>query len=129
MPGGDRTGPAGVGPMTGRRAGYCAGFSTPGYANQVYGWGWGIGRRGGGRGHRNWFYATGLPRWQRHFGWYPAPYGNEPFASGYQYPSQEPGMTKEAEIDALKEQAAYLEDTLRDVRKRMEALEKKESSE
>ena len=33
MPRGDRTGPAGMGPMTGRAAGYCAGYSTPGYMN------------------------------------------------------------------------------------------------
>ena len=32
MPGGDRTGPMGQGPMTGRGAGYCAGFGMPGYA-------------------------------------------------------------------------------------------------
>jgi len=33
MPGGDRTGPAGMGPMTGRAAGYCAGYPVPGYMN------------------------------------------------------------------------------------------------
>lgn len=27
MPGGDRTGPLGMGPMTGRGLGYCAGFT------------------------------------------------------------------------------------------------------
>jgi len=30
MPGGDGTGPAGMGPMTGRAAGYCAGYPVPG---------------------------------------------------------------------------------------------------
>ena len=30
MPFGDRTGPAGLGPMTGRAAGYCAGYGVPG---------------------------------------------------------------------------------------------------
>jgi len=30
---GDGTGPNGLGPMTGRGAGYCAGFNVPGYAN------------------------------------------------------------------------------------------------
>lgn len=29
MPGGDRTGPLGRGPMTGRGAGYCSGFDMP----------------------------------------------------------------------------------------------------
>ena len=33
MPRGDRTGPAGMGSMTGRAAGYCAGSNTPGFMN------------------------------------------------------------------------------------------------
>lgn len=33
MPRGDGTGPAGMGPRTGRGAGYCAGYSSPGFAN------------------------------------------------------------------------------------------------
>jgi len=40
VPGGDGTGPAGMGPMTGRAAGYCAGYPAPGYLNGVPG-GWG----------------------------------------------------------------------------------------
>jgi len=34
MPGGDGTGPWGLGPRTGRRAGYCSGYNTPGFANR-----------------------------------------------------------------------------------------------
>jgi len=48
MPFGDGTGPRGTGPMTGRRAGYCAGFGQPGFANPIMGRGWfgfGLGRR------------------------------------------------------------------------------------
>jgi hypothetical protein len=37
MPRGDGTGPAGLGPMTGRVAGFCAGYSVPGYMNPVAG--------------------------------------------------------------------------------------------
>ena len=37
MPGGDRTGPMGFGPMTGRAAGHCAGYPTPGFANSIPG--------------------------------------------------------------------------------------------
>lgn len=37
MPGGNGTGPRGLGPMTGRAAGYCAGYQEPGYANPVPG--------------------------------------------------------------------------------------------
>jgi len=67
MPGGDRTGPTGEGPLTGRAAGYCAGFDAAGFANPVPGGlGRGLGRRGGGggrggHGRRNRYYATGIP--------------------------------------------------------------------
>lgn len=37
MPFGDGTGPAGMGPMTGRAAGICAGYPVPGYMNPVMG--------------------------------------------------------------------------------------------
>jgi hypothetical protein len=33
MPFGDGTGPAGMGPMTGRAAGFCVGYPVPGYMN------------------------------------------------------------------------------------------------
>lgn len=66
MPGGDRTGPAGMGPMTGRAAGFCAGYGAHGYMNAGgRGFGRGGGFGGGGRGCRNRFYATGLPGWLR----------------------------------------------------------------
>lgn len=51
MPRGDRTGPNGMGSKTGRGAGYCNGFSTPGYLNSAAGFGGAYGRgRGCGRG-------------------------------------------------------------------------------
>jgi len=37
MPGGDGTGPGGMGPMTGRAAGYCAGYPVPGFMNPPFG--------------------------------------------------------------------------------------------
>lgn len=55
MPGGDKKGPMGEGPMTGRGLGLCAGNDTPGSAtdiNQGRGMGRGLGRgfgRGSGR--------------------------------------------------------------------------------
>lgn len=55
MPGGNGTGPLGMGPRTGRGAGYCTGNSAPGYMNAIgrcFG-GWGRGGQGGGRG-RGW---------------------------------------------------------------------------
>jgi hypothetical protein len=112
MPGGDRTGPVGLGPMTGRGAGFCAGYSMPGYANPVggrgfFGRGRGFGMRGGGRGRRNWFYAAGLPGWA---------------GAGYQagFPAE---PTAEQEQQDLKQQAQYLRDSLDAVNKRIEELE------
>jgi hypothetical protein len=61
MPRGDGTGPAGMGSMTVRGAGFCAGSAVPGSVN------W------GGRGWRHWFRATGLPCWMR-FSGRPAPH-------------------------------------------------------
>lgn len=54
MPSGDRTGPEGCGPITGRGLGYCAGNDRPGYTT---GFGQGIGYgRGRGMGRRFWRY-------------------------------------------------------------------------
>ena len=128
MPRGDGTGPAGMGPMTGRAAGYCAGNGAPGFVNPGYGrsfCGWGRGRgggRGGGRGFRNQFYATGLTGWQRGAGDWPA-WGN-PFAPGMPYGAPTASaMNREQELGALKDQAGYLEETLGNLRKRIEELE------
>jgi hypothetical protein len=113
MPGGDRTGPAGMGPMTGRAAGYCAGYPGPGYVSPapMWGSGWGGGR---GRGWRHGYRATGLPRWARGFapswGWFPS-YG----------PPAPP--TREQEADALKAQADWLQSQLDDINQRLAELD------
>ena len=46
MPGGDGTGPMGMGPMTGRGAGFCGGSGVPGFASRGPGLGFGRGRGG-----------------------------------------------------------------------------------
>ena len=115
MPGGDRMGPMGMGPMTGRAAGYCAGYDVPGYMNPGLGRGFGFGRGGGwGRGYRwrNWYHATGLPGWAR-FG--PAPGWGAPPAWG--------APTKEQEAEGLKAQAELLQEQLNAVQKRIDELE------
>lgn len=121
MPRGDGTGPMGLGPMTGRAAGFCAGNSMPGYANPVSGRGYaGVGRgfisRGGGRGRRNWFYATGLSGWQRA--------AMEMPAFGGAYPYDTPEITPKQEVDILKNQADILKRQLEDIQGRIETLEK-----
>jgi len=125
MPRGDGTGPAGMGPMTGRGAGYCAGYPVPGYMNSVGGRGFGAygrGGGGGGWGRRNWFYATGLPGWQRAGMGMPA-YGAPPaYPTPYAAPYGPPA-TKEQELDALKGQAEYFEDALEGIKKRLAELQ------
>jgi Family of unknown function (DUF5320) len=129
MPGGDGTGPGGMGPMTGRAAGYCAGYPAAGYMNPVAGGGyWGRGRGGGGWGRRNWFHATGLTGWQRAgMGWpalgWPA-YGAPPVYGAPQAAPFGPAATKDQELDALKGQAEYFGDALDGIRKRIDELEK-----
>lgn len=107
MPRGDGTGPMGMGSMTGRGMGYCAGYAAPGFVNS----GFGMGR---GRGFRRMHYATGLPGWVR-YGAYP--YGSAPNA--YQMPD-----VNEKEI--LQKQADFLEKQLNDVRERLKGFEKTE---
>ncbi len=112
MPRGDGTGPRGLGPMTGRAAGYCAGFDAPGYANAAPGRGFGMGFGrgggfgGGGRGWRNRFYATGLPGWVR--GGFSAPYWNQ---------------SPDEEKQTLKFRADALQSELESIRKRLEKIE------
>jgi len=108
MPRGNGTGPMGLGPMTGRGAGYCAGNAVPGYANPGMGRGLGMGSGfgGGGRGWRNMFYATGLPGWQR-FGW----------------PGSPAPMSPENEAAALKAQAEALQKQVEAITKRLAEIE------
>ncbi|MBN2378130.1 MAG: DUF5320 domain-containing protein [Sedimentisphaerales bacterium] len=130
MPGGDRTGPAGMGPMTGRAAGYCTGNQVPGFANPVAGRGYGFAGRGygfggggrgrGGMGRRNGFYATGLFGWQR-FGAVNPFVGNVPRGFGA-FPGV-PETTKEQELEYLKSQAQYLTGAMDDIKKRIADLE------
>ena len=140
MPGGDGTGPGGMGPMTGRAAGFCAGFPVPGYANPVggrgMGMGWGRGRGGGfGRGFGRGRAGYGLPAYGSAVNPYayggtagpyayggavnPYAYGGAPFA---------PGLTAQQELNGLKGQAEYLEDSLDGIKKRIEELESQKSS-
>ena len=124
MPRGDRTGPMGMGAMTGRAAGLCAGFGMPGYSNPTPGRGFGMsfgrgrgffgGRGGGGRGRRNMFYATGQPGWMR-FGAFTATQGNQ---AAYMEP--DPEMEKQN----LRSQADALQSELNFIRKRLDELEK-----
>jgi hypothetical protein len=124
MPGGDRTGPAGFGPRTGRAFGYCAGYGAPGYMTSGFGRGFhgyragdGPGARGGGRGWRNRYWATGLTGWQRAgFGWTGgAPLPAWEGAAGFAADPQQ-------ERELLEQQVRGLERSLASLRRRIAML-------
>lgn len=93
MPGYDGMGPAGMGPLTGGGRGFCAG-SVKGVAGRPrFG-------RGGGRGWRNIYRATGLTGWQRD--------GSEPLS----------------EKEALRKEADLLKGELAGIQSRIDELEK-----
>ena len=116
MPRGDRTGPMGSGPMTGRGAGYCGGVGEPAFMNPA-GRG-GFGGRGGGRGWRHWFNATGLPGWAR------AGMGVPAWGASFSPPAPVAAATAPGvELTALKAHAVQLEQTLHSLRQRIENLE------
>jgi len=114
MPGGDGSGPMGMGPMTGRAAGFCAGYGVPGYTNPVGGRGRGFG--GGGRG-RGGGWGRGMRFGAGRFGWapmgpgYPAYGGVAPAA-----PAPEQGL------ETLRQQANYFQGALEDIQKRIDEL-------
>ncbi len=114
MPWGDGTGPNGLGSMTGRAAGYCAGYSTPGYLNPIPGRGyWGRGR-GWGRGFGRGF------GWGRGWRWSAPYYG---YASGPAVPYNPP-LSASQEADFLKNEAKALEQEMKAINDRIKTLER-----
>jgi len=125
MPSGDRTGPAGLGPMTGRAAGYCAGYAVPGYANPVggrlgMGFRGGFGRgfgRGAGRGFRRGAYS-GYPAYPAYT---PVPPAYPVYGASYSYQGQ---MEPKQEMDLLQAEAEDIKAELDAVNKRLAELKK-----
>lgn len=110
MPGGDGTGPRGEGSRTGRAAGYCAGYSAPGYANPGPRLGLGLGR---GRGFRR------FPAYGRGVYGPAAPVYGTGVAPAYKEPSVEEERTY------LKNVMTDLEEELKGVKKRLQEMEEK----
>ncbi|MCK4498510.1 DUF5320 family protein [Candidatus Bathyarchaeota archaeon] len=139
MPRGDRTGPWGSGPMTGRAAGYCAGYPVPGFMNPAPGYGRGQGfRRGWGRGRGRGFgrgYGRGWraypPQNQQPYPPLAYPLAQPPYQYAYppRYPPVTQSRTPEQEIQALEDwkkeleaERADLEEEMGKIASRMEEL-------
>lgn len=114
MPGGDRTGPRGLGSMTGRGLGYCAGYDTPGYTK---GPGMGLGR-GWGRG-RGGYRGRGIG-YGRGWGWdYRSP------VYGRYAPVLPPQVSPENQLSMLKNEKDYLEAELNGIKSAIDEISKK----
>jgi len=111
MPGGDRSGPSGMGPGTGRAAGLCYGSDTPGFTTG--GAGRGFGRRMG-RG------SAGFGGFRGRGGYGRAGYGI-PFHHGWRWNAF---SSKEEELRYLKDEAELLKKTTGELEKRIENLSK-----
>jgi hypothetical protein len=108
MPGFDRTGLNGYGPVTGSRRELCTGSASRGFAD----WRSPILNKGGrSRGHRWCYYATGLPRWAR--------------TNSFEEVRSE--ADKATIKEALEEEASLLEDELNKIKMRLEELKPEES--
>lgn len=93
--------------MTGRGAGFCGGAQGAGFFGRAFGRALMRGpARGGGRGWRNMFHATGLPFWARG--------ASEP--------------TADEEKALLKRQADWLQEQRDAIQKRLDELEKPSST-
>lgn len=118
MPRGDQTGPMGMGAMTGRGRGICAGYGSPGYTTAP-----GAGVRAMGTGFRRGAGMGGGRRFRRGF---PNAYGpNAGRYGGYYglaaaYPSV---MDPEIEKQALRSQADAVQRELDAIHKRLHAIE------
>jgi len=111
MPRGDKTGPEGQGPMTGRGLGFCAGFPNPGFVNNFFGRGIG-GNRVFGRG-----LGMGFRGGRGQFGnYYP-----------YQNPSSQV-LSKKDELNFMEAQAKNLKKELDEMHKRISELKSEKNN-
>ena len=111
MPRGDKTGPMGMGSMTGRAAGRCAGHAVAGHMSAGHGGGQGRGRGRGGGGGRDWRNRCCAPG----------------FVAAEALTEAPEALTKEQELAILKGQAEQLEETLEGIRGRLDELKAKPS--
>lgn len=127
MPKGDKTGPEGLGPRSGRGLGYCTGYESPGYTQGVprggRGYGRGYGREfgrgfgrgfGWGRGRRYHLYPDDM--------YYPHPYPVYPTESNHE-------MNKEDEKHYLENVVQSLENELKNIKNRLKELGKNNKNE
>ena len=118
MPGGDGTGPEGMGPMTGGGFGFCADPDAPGYTPVGLGRGY---RAGWGRGMG----------WGRRGGWGRRAFGprlglRRGFAAPWRQPVEYGPPARDQEAQYLKQRAEWLQGELDAISQRVGELEREE---
>jgi hypothetical protein len=108
MPGFDRRGPAGMGPMTGWGRGRCTQYGSRGGRQPFGPW---FGRGGAGRAWRQRHWGYGRP--QR--GWGGFPRSQESYYEDF--------YTRDEEMAILREEAAILKEQLNAIDERLKGLE------
>ena len=106
MPKGDRTGPQGEGPMTGRQLGYGAGYNGPGYTKAP---GMGMGRGFFGRGRA--FFGRGR--------------GYRYFWNRDDFPEPIEPLTKSDDVNSLRSEVESLKNGLASILERLNELTSK----
>ncbi len=118
MPWGDRTGPLGQGPKTGRGLGFCAGYDSPGYTKGTpAGRGYGFGRGWFGRG---WGRGLGFGRgvgWRWNWSW--------PQTASATEPQKTAETSNSAELSAMKNELNSLKSAVEGLLNRISALSEK----
>jgi hypothetical protein len=112
MPKGDRTGPMGQGPGTGRVLGMCSGYEAPGYAK---GFGRNMGRGFGFNRGRGMGIGCGRGRY----------FGVDLTESNY-VPIWSQPISKNDEIKMLKTRAELLKQSQKNIEKKLSELEKED---
>jgi hypothetical protein len=119
MPNGDRRGPEGMGPMTGRGAGFCNGANAPGFRNNGIAGGYGQGM-GAGRGFGREFHGVPLG----------AGYGRgRGFGRGIQSPyisQNNPSYSKESEKEYIENEVSFLKEQLNALEGRLADMQEDE---
>ena len=114
MPRGDKTGPSGAGPKTGRMKGFCMGFGAPRTSNRSQDFA--SQGRGGGQGRRTRFSNSGLTGGQRPAG---IGYGRGPRG----FSTLDPDLTPGSSLEILKAQARHLEEAMDGIKRQIQKLE------
>ena len=112
MSAGDRTGPMGQGPGTGRALGFCSGYDDPGFTK---GYGTGMGRR----------YGFGRSR-GRGMGYGGGRNSNWPLTGFHHERPWTQTISRDDEVSMLKAQAENLKRYQQDIEKRLKELEKED---